>query len=101
MSEAKPGRRRGRRSTSDLVAVILSAGMVTALNLFILASVLEARANPITLPVGLSDNATQVLASWGGGIIGVIGALVGVGVGRRHPHPPPAPVLEVDEPEIG
>jgi hypothetical protein len=66
------------------VAVILAGGMVAALNLFIVASILEAYSNPVTLPIGLSDNATQVLASWGGGIIGVIGALVGVGVGRRH-----------------
>jgi len=74
-------------TTTDLVAIILAAGMVLALNLFILAAVLEAWANPITLPVGLSDNATQVLTGWGGGIVGVIGALVGVRVGRTHPPP--------------
>lgn len=92
--------RRDRLSTSDLVAVILAGGMVAALNIFIIVAGLEAFANPITLPVGLSDNATQVLTGWGGGIVGVIGALVGVGVGRRHPHPP-EPEAEIDEPEIG
>jgi hypothetical protein len=80
-------------TTTDLVAIVLSGGMVFALNLFILASILEAYSNPVTLPVGLSDNATQVLASWGGGIIGVIGALVGVGVGRRRPQVSDAPTL--------
>lgn len=71
-------------TTADLVAVILSAGMVVALNLFIVAAILEAYANRITLPVGLGDNATQVLTGWGGGIIGIIGALVGYRVGRRR-----------------
>lgn len=77
-----------RLNTTDLVAIILAAGMVLALNLFIVSAIFEANANPITLPVGLSDNATQVLTGWGGGIVGVIGALVGVRVGRRHPEPP-------------
>jgi hypothetical protein len=74
-------------STTDLVAIILSTGMVTAMNLFILAAIFEAYSNPVTLPVGLSDNATQVLTGWGGGIVGVIGALVGVRVGRKVPEP--------------
>jgi hypothetical protein len=74
-------------TTTDLVAIILAAGMVVALNLFILGAMIEAYANPITLPVGLSDNATQVLTGWGGGIVGIIGALVGVRVGRTHPEP--------------
>lgn len=94
---------RPRLSTTDLVAVILSAGIVFALNLFILSAILEAYANPITLPVGLGDNATQVLSAWGGGIIGVIGALVGIRLGRSHPPPEPGEETapEVDEPEIG
>lgn len=75
------------------MAVILAAGMASALNLFIVGAMLEAYANPITLPIGLSDNATQVLTGWGGGIVGVIGALVGVRVGRNHqkkkPDEPP------------
>jgi hypothetical protein len=76
-----------RLQPTDVVAVVLSVGMVSALNLFILAATLEAFSNPITLPVGLSDNATQVLTGWGGGIIGVIGALVGFRVGRQHLDP--------------
>jgi hypothetical protein len=76
-----------RVTVTDLVAIILSTGMVLAMNLFILAAILEAYSNPVTLPVGLSDNATQVLTGWGGGIVGVIGALVGVRVGRKTPEP--------------
>lgn len=85
MSEAEPPRKKRRRewTTTDVVAVILATGMVSALNLFIIIAGLEAYANAITLPIGLSDNATQVMTGWGGGIIGVIGALVGVRVGRR------------------
>jgi hypothetical protein len=73
-------------TTTDLVAVILAAGMVLALNVFIVAAAVEAYANAVTLPIGLSDNATQVLTGWGGGIVGIIGALVGVRVGRAHPE---------------
>jgi hypothetical protein len=76
-----------RVTVTDLVAIILSTGMVLAMNLFILAAIFEAYSNPVTLPVGLSDNATQVLTGWGGGIVGVIGALVGVRVGRKTPEP--------------
>jgi hypothetical protein len=83
------------------VAVILAGSMGAALNIFIIAAAVEANANPITLPIGLSDNATQVLTGWGGGIIGVIGALVGVRVGRSDAKEQPAePEPEVDEPEI-
>lgn len=76
-----------RPQPADIVGVILALGMALALNIFIVAAALEAYANKITLPIGLSDNATQVLTGWGGGIIGVIGALVGFRVGRSQPPP--------------
>jgi hypothetical protein len=81
--------------TTDLVAIILSVSMGIAINLLIISAILEAYANPITLPIGLGDNATQVLTGWGGGIIGVIGALVGLRMGRKA-TPPPEPI-PVDE----
>jgi len=78
-------------SVTDIVAIILSAGMVLALNIFIIAAAVEAYANAITLPIGLSDNATQVMTGWGGGIIGVIGALVGFRVGKSRRAPDEEP----------
>jgi hypothetical protein len=84
-----------KMTTTDLVAIILAGGMVLALNVFIVAATIEANANAITLPIGLSDNATQVLTGWGGGIIGIIGALVGVRVGRRSPDPKPIESEEI------
>jgi hypothetical protein len=72
-------------STTDIVAMILSISIGLALNIFIIGSVIEAYSNSITLPIGLSDNATQILGAWGGGIISVIGALVGVRIGRKLP----------------
>lgn len=79
-------KRRRRWTTTDLVAVILAGSMGVALNLFIAAAAIEAYANAITLPVGLSDNATQILGAWGGGMISVVGALVGVRIGRALPE---------------
>jgi hypothetical protein len=59
--------------------VVLAVGIVTATNLFTVAVLADAvfSAGP-----GLSENATQVLTGWGGGIIGVIGAVVGYRVGQ-------------------
>lgn len=64
-----------------LVALILSIGICTALNLLIIAVVYDAifSAGP-----GISENATQILTGWGGGILGVIGALVGYKVGETR-----------------
>ena len=72
-------------TTTDIVAIILSLSIGVALNIFIIMAGIEAYANSITLPIGLSDNATQILGAWGGGIISVIGALVGVRIGRKLP----------------
>lgn len=74
-------------TTTDIVAIILSLSIGIALNLFIIGAAVEAYANNVTLPIGLSDNATQILGAWGGGIISVIGALVGVRIGRQLPKP--------------
>lgn len=71
--------------TTDIVAIILAVSIGVALNTFIVMAGIEAYANSITLPIGLSDNATQILGAWGGGIISVIGALVGVRIGRKLP----------------
>jgi len=72
-------------TTTDIVAMILSISIGVALNVFIIMAGLEAWFGPFALPIGLSDNATQILGAWGGGIISVIGALVGVRIGRQIP----------------
>lgn len=75
-----------------VVAVILAIGMCTAVNIFTIGAILEGM---IALQnsygggvqagdIGLSENATQVLTGWGGGIIGVIGALVGYKAGETR-----------------
>jgi hypothetical protein len=65
---------RAREPGANTVAIVLSVGMCTALNLFVVAVLLDAlfSAGP-----GLSENATQILTGWGGGIVGVVGAVVG------------------------
>jgi len=65
----------------DVVAVILAAGMALALNLFTAATLYDALVSPLP---GVSENATQILSGWGGGILGIIGAVVGYGAGRAH-----------------
>lgn len=72
-------------TTTDIVAMILSISMGLALNIFIITAAVEAINGPASLPIGLTDNATQILGSWGGGIISVIGALVGVRIGQKLP----------------
>jgi hypothetical protein len=63
---------------SYLVALVLAVGISTAINAFTIAVLLDALLgeNP-----GLSENATQILTGWGGGVIGVIGAVVGYQAG--------------------
>lgn len=56
------------------VALILAVGLATALNVMCAAVFYDAVRSDTP---GLSENATQILTGWGGGIIGVVGALVG------------------------
>ena len=63
------------------VAVILAVGMATALNAITFAVLYDAIRSE---GPGLSENATQVLTGWGGGIIGVLGAYIGYRVGDEQ-----------------
>lgn len=74
-----PPRTRG----AYVVALVLAVAIGTATNMFTLAMLLDA-ALGVSSPreAGLSENATQVLTGWGGGIIGVIGAVVGYSAGQ-------------------
>jgi len=69
------------------VALVLAVTLGIAFNLFCAAVLWTAIAGDAPL----SENATQVLTGWGGGIIGVLGAYVGYRVGvveseRRGDH---------------
>lgn len=63
-----------RSAPRDWVALILAVGLVTAMNTFTFAVLWDAVTSQES---GLSENATQVLTGWGGGIIGILGAVFG------------------------
>jgi hypothetical protein len=71
---------------SEVVAVILAGGLVFAINVVTLAVLWGAISSD---GPGLSDNATQVLVTAFGGIIGLLGAFVGYRVGQATAPPPP------------
>ncbi len=78
-SPPTPGPRHRRPPGAYIVALTLAVGICTALNLFTLASLWDAIASA---GPGLSENATQILTGWGGGIIGIIGSVVGYTAGH-------------------
>lgn len=59
------------------VALVLAVSLGLAFNMFCFAVLYTA----ITSDTALSENATQVLTGWGGGIIGILGAYIGYRVG--------------------
>lgn len=66
----------------DAIALILAIGMATALNLVTLAILYDAIRHE---NAGISENATQILTGWGGGIIGILGAVFGYRAGQQNP----------------
>ena len=64
------------------VALCLAFGFALGFNVFCFAVLYTA----ITSDAPLSENATQVLTGWGGGMIGVIGSYIGyrVGLGETY-----------------
>jgi hypothetical protein len=71
----------------DLVALVLAFGISVALNILTIAAILIAWFSDTPI----SENATQILASWGGGILGVLGAFVGYTFGKKNPDDPLEP----------
>lgn len=73
-----------QRPTAELVALILAIGMALALNIvtgaFLWAAYIRLGIDPTS---GISENGTQILSAWGGGIIGVLGAYIGYAFGKR------------------
>lgn len=67
-----------RTPSSDWVALILAIGLATALNLITAAVMYDAVRSDTP---GLSENATQILTGWGGGVIGILGAVFGYRAG--------------------
>lgn len=65
----------------DTVALILAIGLASALNLITMGVLLMAAKSE---PAGLSENATQILTGWGGGIIGILGAVFGYRAGAQQ-----------------
>ena len=64
-------------TSGGTVALVLACSLGLAFNVFCFAVLYTA----IESDAPLSENATQVLTGWGGGIIGVIGAYIGYRVG--------------------
>lgn len=63
----------------DWIALTLAVGLCTALNLIVAAILYDAIRDPAH--AGISENATQILTGWGGGIIGILGAVFGYRAG--------------------
>jgi hypothetical protein len=70
----------GRRGV-EIVAVVLAVGIVSAINFVTIAVLYDAIRSQ---GPGLSDNATQILTTAFGGIIGLLGAFVGYRVGAAN-----------------
>lgn len=71
-----------RQPSRDWIALTLAVGLCTALNVIVLAILWDAVNNPSQ--AGISENATQILTGWGGGIIGILGAVFGYRAGSSQ-----------------
>jgi uncharacterized membrane protein YeiH len=78
--------------TRDLVALVLAVGLAAAFFTITAAVMYDAVRSDTP---GLSENATQILTGWGGGIIGVVGSYLGYRAGEserdRAPRDDPPP----------
>jgi hypothetical protein len=96
---------RGRvveRSGSEIVGIILAIGIAAALNTITFALVWDVLTSQGALNP-LSENTTQVLTGWGGGMLGVLGAYVGYTFGRSSTSDggPGSPDVEEEPPPPG
>ena len=62
----------------EWVAVILAVALAVAVNLMIIAILWTAVTDQSNLFAGLSENATQVLTGVFSGIVGILGAYLGI-----------------------
>lgn len=72
----------------DWIALTLAIGLSTAMNMFTAAVLYDALYHD---NAGLSENATQVLTGWGGGIVGILGAVFGYRAGAQQENDRPTP----------
>ena len=68
------------RSGRDATVVVLAVGLVVAINCLTIAALYDAI---VSSQSGLSENATQILTTAFGGIIGVLGSVLGYKVGTQ------------------
>jgi hypothetical protein len=95
---------RGRvveRSGAEIVGIILACGISGALNIVTFALVYDVvSSDAATAP--LSENTTQVLTGWGGGMLAVLAAYIGYTFGKQQNNnpnlPPDNPDIEEDLP---
>lgn len=73
---------RQRRPTPELVAVILAVGM--SASIIIITLTIGYAVVSEKLPGTLGENTTQVLISWGGGLLAVLGAYIGYAFGKHY-----------------
>ena len=77
------------KPSRDWIALTLAVGLCTALNLITGAILYDAIHDPAQ--AGISENATQILTGWGGGIVGILGAVFGYRAGKDAAMPPERP----------
>jgi hypothetical protein len=66
------------RTTKDWVALILATGLALSMFTFTFTLLYIAVTKDGNVEGSLSENATQVLTGWGGGVIGILGAVFGM-----------------------
>jgi hypothetical protein len=86
---------RAPRPAAGWIALVLAVGLATGFNCFCFAVLYDAI---VSEGSGLSENATQVLTGWGGGMIGVLGAYVGYTIGSANGKPPVGPPAGASRP---
>ena len=64
----------------DAIALVLAIGIAVALNLIVIETGVAAISRS---DYTISENATQILTGWGGGIIGILGAVFGYSAGAK------------------
>lgn len=85
MTPRRQRRRRSNLTGADIVAIILATGVALVLCLIIIGTIVQILHNAPGVPeIQLSENATQIIISGMGGIIGVLGGYIGYRMHQNH-----------------